>query len=122
MLWIAVAGAAGSVSRYGVGVLAEKYVGTGFPWGTFVVNALGSLLLALLFAGSLKNPHWSPELKLAIGTGFMGAFTTFSTFSLDTMKLIEAGRWIAAGANVGLNVGVGLVAAAAGFGIARAIW
>ena len=121
-IWIAVAGAAGSVCRHLVGLAAEKWLGTGLPWGTFAVNAVGSLLLGFVMAAITRNPDWPPAIRLAVCTGFLGAFTTFSTFSVDTVKLLQDGRSLAALGNVAANVGVGVLLALVGFTLAQRVW
>ncbi len=117
LLWIALAGALGAVSRHGVALAAERAAGAGFPWGTLIVNAIGSILLGFLLE-SVVRAGWSNEVKLALGTGFLGAFTTFSTFSVETVRLIEAGRYAAAGGNAVGNVALGLGGAMLGIWLA----
>lgn len=106
---IAIGGALGAVSRHSVNVLALKVMGAGFPWGTLGVNVIGSFLMGgfiVVFAQLWQPPA---ELKLLIVTGFLGAFTTFSTFSLDVATLWERGELFpAAGyilASVVLSIG-----------------
>jgi len=94
-------------------------VGRGLPYGTLAVNLLGSFLLGLLMTTSLRSTLMNPELRMGLTVGFMGGFTTFSTFSYETMRLIEEGSLVAAGANILLNVVVCLVAAGAGIYLAR---
>lgn len=120
VLLIAAAGALGALSRYGVSLLAAKWLGEDFPFGTLIVNVLGCLLLGFLAQGALGNPALSRHLKLAIGTGFLGSFTTFSTFGVETINLMERGEWGSALANVALNLVVGLGCAALGMAAARA--
>ena len=117
---VAIAGAFGALGRYGVSVWARRAWGEDFPWGTLIVNAVGSVLLGVVLGLSLasKLPR---DAKLALGTGFMGAFTTFSTFSCDTVSLIDRGHTAAAAGNVVSNVALGLVGAWLGFAAVRAI-
>lgn len=114
---IAVAGALGSVSRYGLTAWAQRRFGDTFPYGTLIVNVVGSFalgtVLGLALAGKLHKLG-----KMGAGTGFLGAFTTFSTFSCETVLLLKAGRVAAAAGNVALNVVVGLAAAFLGFWVA----
>ena len=116
VFWVAVAGMIGALSRWGVSEAAKR-IGEDFPWGTLIVNGLGSILLGFLVQAALQA-DWRPEIKLAVGTGFLGSFTTFSTFSVETVKLIEAGNWTAALSNVGLNLTLGLGGAALGIWLA----
>lgn len=88
-----------------------------FPWGTYLINATGALLLGLL--AGMASHHILRPLPLAfLGTGFCGAYTTFSTFTYETLRLIEEGSLRAAALNVFASLGAGLLAAAAGFSLA----
>ena len=88
ILLVAIGGALGSLARYGVGLAAARWLGLAFPWGTLVVNVAGGLAMGVLFA------RVGPEqegLRLLVGVGVLGGFTTFSTFSLETVRLLEHG-------------------------------
>ena len=91
LVWIAVFGALGSLARYGVGVAAKTWLGAGFPYGTLLVNTVGSFVLAFVTVWALEG-RVSENVCFAIGVGFCGAFTTFSTFELDVQQLIAGGR------------------------------
>ena len=103
-LAVAIGGAVGACLRYGVNELAVNVLGKSFPFGTLLVNILGSFVLGWLYAlfssGVLAVSPW----RALIAIGLIGAFTTFSTFSLDTVLLLEQGDWLKAIANVLLNV------------------
>jgi CrcB protein len=103
-LAVAVGGAAGACCRYGLAEFILLLCGKSFPFATLLVNILGSFVLGLLyglfFAGHLTVNPW----HTLIGVGFLGAFTTFSTFSLDTVLLLQQGELAKAGLNVVLNV------------------
>ncbi|MEU9382557.1 fluoride efflux transporter CrcB [Streptomyces sp. NPDC048279] len=92
-----------------------------FPWGTFVVNVVGCLILGLL-TGAAEAGAASPHLQLLLGTGLCGALTTYSTFSYETLRLTETGAGLYAAANVVASVAAGLGSAFAGVAIAQAVW
>ncbi|MEU8681595.1 fluoride efflux transporter CrcB [Streptomyces sp. NPDC048611] len=123
MNWLlVVAGAAvGAPLRF----LTDRYVqsrhDTVFPWGTFAVNAVGSLILGLL-TGAAAAGAAGPHLRLLLGTGLCGALTTYSTFSYETLRLAADGARGAAAANAVASVAAGLAAAFAGVAIAHALW
>ena len=117
---IASAGALGAMSRYGVGFWTEKRFGHTFPYGTLTVNVLGSLIIGIVIY--IASAHMiSRDLRLFITTGFLGAFTTFSSFSYDTVKLFQEGSHGLAFLNVGMNLVLGIGAAFAGVLIGRVI-
>jgi fluoride exporter len=86
VLLVALGGAVGSLARYGVGVAVVRAFGAGFPWGTLVVNVVGGLAMGLL-AARVSPEH--EHLRLLLGVGALGGFTTFSAFSLETVRLME---------------------------------
>lgn len=92
-----------------------------FPWGTFVVNVTGCLILGLL-TGAVSAGVAGPRLQLLLGTGLCGALTTYSTFSYETLRLTEAGSGLYAAANVVASVVAGLGAAFAGVFLAGVLW
>ena len=105
VLLVALGGAVGSVARYGVGVAAARWFGLAFPWGTLAVNVLGGLAMGWLAA---RVAPGNESLRLLIGTGLLGGFTTFSAFSLETARLMEQQPGLAAlyaAASVVLSVG-----------------
>lgn len=116
-LWIALAGACGALCRWQVGRALDV---DRFPYGTLTVNILGSFLIAILIELSVAE-RLPPSVKAPLTTGFLGAFTTFSTFSYDTLSLLQDDRPGLALANVLLNVGLGLMAAYGGLLLARAL-
>ena len=119
LLWIALGGALGALARHGTGAFCERLVGADLPWGTFAVNALGSLLLGMLVEGFARNEGVDPGLQVMLTTGFLGAFTTFSTYSVQSVRLVERGDYGWAAANIIGNVVVGLCLAALGIAMAR---
>jgi len=111
-LAVAVGGALGSVARYATQILFRAWFGTGFPWGTLVVNLLGSLLIGICAAVAERG--W-PSLRPWIMTGFLGGFTTFSSFSFENVHLIRNGQSLAFVLNVLVSVVAGLALAFAGY-------
>lgn len=115
---VAVGGSFGAVSRLLVGRLLA---GGAFPWATVVVNLAGCFALGLLLGATNDGVPSHRAMRVALGTGFLGAFTTFSTFSVEAVTLAEKERWLAAGLYVGGQVVVGLALAAAGLIAGRAL-
>ncbi len=97
---VALGGAAGAVMRWLVASGVQKMAGGAFPWGTFAVNALGSFLLGFLFVWLIERSSAGELVRLAITVGFMGAFTTFSTYSLESVRLLQEGAFSLAFGNV----------------------
>lgn len=114
-LLVAVAGATGAVLRYTIGLTAG---GTSFPWATLAINLVGSALLGALAAAALAR-GLAPNLTAAAGAGFLGAFTTFSAFSVETLTLARDGRAGSAVLYVAASVVGGVAAAAVGYGLGR---
>lgn len=111
---IAIAGAAGALARYGIGSAVGP---RDFPWATLGINIAGSFALGyLLRAGDLRG--WSDLATLSLGVGFLGAFTTFSTFSVETQSMVRDGRGAAAALYVGASLLAGVVMAGAGYALA----
>jgi fluoride exporter len=118
---IGAAGAAGALARWGLGSWFGQRFPT-FPWATLVINVSGSFVLGLLFVVLVERGIGSSTTRLALMTGLLGAYTTFSTFSLETFRLFEIGSTRAALSNVALSVVLGLMGAWAGIVAGRAIW
>ncbi len=97
---VAIGGAAGAVIRWLVASGVQKMAGGAFPWGTFAVNALGSFLLGFLFVWLIERSTASELVRLAITVGFLGAFTTFSTYSLESVRLLQEGAFSLAFGNI----------------------
>lgn len=114
ILAIAAGGALGAVLRYLLSGWVQGLGGTRFPWGTLAVNVVGSFALGLLMAGLIEHAVTGPTTRTFWTIGVMGAFTTFSTFSYETLALLSIGDWSAAIANVVANLGLGLAAALLG--------
>ncbi|MFT5789709.1 MAG: CrcB protein [Shewanella sp.] len=105
ILFVALGGSIGAVLRYLISLLMLQVFGSGFPFGTLVVNILGSFLMGVVYAlGQISEV--SPEIKAFIGVGMLGALTTFSTFSNESLLLMQQGYLVRAILNVVVNVGV----------------
>jgi CrcB protein len=121
LLLIGAGGFFGAVARYVVdGLVAERTAGT-FPWGTLVVNLSGSFALGLLATLAIERSVLPAEIRGPLLIGFLGAYSTFSTLTLETLRLAETGTWLAVATNLGLSVGLGMVAVVAGVVLGRAI-
>lgn len=114
LAWIGVAGALGALARYELGALVQRIGGTVFPWSTLVVNGLGCLMFGLIWSLAEVRSLISPDLRTILLAGFMGAFTTFSTFAFETGAFLRDGQVLMALANIALQLIVGLAAMAAG--------
>ena len=120
-LWVCFGSAVGGGARYLLSGWVLQALGPAFPYGTLAVNVLGSFLLAgLMFAG-VEAATMSPTVRLALTTGVMGGFTTYSTFSYETMKYLQDGAWHIAVANVLITVVGCLVACLLGWAVARSL-
>ena len=122
-LWIALGGAFGSMARYAGSNLAAAWLGGGFPWGTLIINVLGSLVIG--FFAALTGPggrlYVSSDLRLFVMVGICGGFTTFSSFSLQTLDLLRDGAVARAGLNVIGSVSLCLLAVWIGYLAATAL-
>ena len=114
-------GTAGTLARYGMQGLIQQRTGPGFPSGTLAVNLAGCFLLGGIAEYALTHLTIPPEWRIGITVGFFGAFTTFSTFSWETAKMLEDGEWLRAGAYVFASVVGGLAAVFFGIRIAERI-
>jgi len=121
-VWIAflIAAAIGACARYLLDGLVQARVGGAFPWGTSVVNISGSFVLGVITGLALYH-GLSVDSRLVLGAGFCGAYTTFSTFSFETVRLVEGGVTGAALRNVAVNTAAGLLAAACGLALMAVI-
>jgi len=104
LIAIAAGGAAGALFRFWVSTGVYNLSGRSFPFGTLAVNVLGSLVMGFLYVLLLDRMSVAPELRAALLVGFLGAFTTFSTFSIETLNLIEQADCFKAGLNMLLSV------------------
>lgn len=100
LICLSAAGALGTLARYGLSGLVQRVTGSLFPWGTLAVNGIGCFLFGLVWVLAAERMALSGEARLVILTGFMGAFTTFSTFSAETGQMLLRGQWAAGVANI----------------------
>ena len=117
-LYLFIAGGLGALSRWGLGGLAQR-IGDTFPWGTLTVNVLGSLVLGFIMQLGLSTDLIPQEMRIAATVGFLGAFTTFSTFSFETARYLEDGLWASGLLNIVLNVVLCIAAALLGMFLGR---
>jgi fluoride exporter len=118
---IAVAGALGALARYGLEGLVSRRLPGAFPWGTFVVNVSGAFVLGFVFTVMTEQLTVAPWIRGAITIGFVGAYTTFSTFSFETYRLVEDGAVGIAAANALGSIAAGLGAVYLGVVSGRAV-
>jgi fluoride exporter len=104
LISIAIGGAAGALCRYGMSNGVYVLLGRGFPYGTLAVNLLGSIIMGSAYVMMIERMDVSPEWRAGITIGLLGAFTTFSTFSIETLNLLESGESLKAGLNILLSV------------------
>lgn len=118
LLTLAAAGALGTLARYGLGGVVQRWLGPAFPWGTFVINALGCFAFGVVWAAAGQRLI-SGELRTVVLIGFMGAFTTFSTFAFESSRMLADREWAMAMGNILLhNVG-GVILFFAGAALGR---
>jgi CrcB protein len=122
-LWVALGGAIGSAGRYWLSGMVAQAIGETFPWGTLIINVTGSFVIG--FFAALTGPdgrvYASSAARQFVMVGVCGGYTTFSSFSLQTLNLMNDGEWFSAGANIGLSVALCLIAVWAGALAAGAI-
>ena len=118
---LAAAGAIGTLARYAMAGVVHRVNAAAFPWGTLAVNLSGCFLAGLLW--SLFENRWpvAGDTRAIVLIGFMGAFTTFSAYIVETGELLRAAQWMAAGANVLAQNGLGFIGLAAGMMLGRTI-
>lgn len=118
VLWLALAGSLGTLARYGISGLVHRYINGSFPWGTAAVNVLGCFLFGMVWQLGQQRVVLRADVRFIVLVGFLGAFTTFSTFVFETDNLLRDGQWWYVSANVvgqlvcgllGLRLGVALV-------------
>ena len=113
-LWIALGGALGSMARYATGIYVGRWLGTAFPWGTLLINIVGSFLIGAFAESFALRWDASPSTRVFLVVGICGGYTTFSTFSLDVVTLLNRGEAILAGTYILASVVLGLAGLYAG--------
>ncbi len=114
---VALGGAFGAMARFGISSMVVRYSNVSFPLGTMIANVIGCFLMGLLIGSRIGERM--PWCKYHLGVGFLGALTTFSTFSVETLDLFRQERWASAGTNVGASLLLGLIAVAVGIAIGQ---
>lgn len=122
IFWIGLGGFVGTVARYLLAGWVTTAMGPEFPWGTLAVNAAGSFLLAFLMGMDMHTGAMPPTFRMAITTGAMGGFTTYSTFNYETMRLLQERAWLMGALNIGATLLVCLVAGLLGWAAASLLF
>lgn len=122
IVMIAIAGAVGALSRYGISTAMSKaFASNDFPFGTLTVNVIGCFIIGLVMHIGLNSDIISDNWRIIITAGFLGALTTFSSFSYETVTLFEKAQYLLAVSNIAVNMVLGLLATIAGIAIAKVI-
>ncbi|GAB6125470.1 fluoride efflux transporter CrcB [Humidesulfovibrio idahonensis] len=118
-LFLCLAGSAGTLARFWVGGVFQRLAGEGFPFGNFVVNITGCLLFGLVYAIVENRSGLPGDMRLYALTGFMGAYTTFSSYMFESVALMQNGQWFAAASNITGQTVLGVVSIVAGLALGR---
>jgi len=121
LLLVGIGGFAGAIARRVVDLWVSDRAGSAFPLGTLVINVSGAFLVGLLFAWALERGVLPREIRGPVMIGFLGAYTTFSTWMLESWRLVEDGAWALAAFNLAGSAALGLVAVVAGLAVGRLI-
>ncbi len=121
LLLICLGGAVGTGARYLLGGLVVRWLGADFPYGTLLINVLGSFFIGLIQQVGLSTLLIPDTLRLVLAIGVMGGFTTYSSFSYEALKLAETGSWVGASLYVGLTTALCLACCALGLGLGRVL-
>ena len=119
MAWLAAMGALGTVCRYWLDMLATTKLGTKFPWGILIVNVTGCFIFGLVYSLAEHHLPDGDETRLIILTGFVGAFTTYSTFAFQTSWLLRDAQWLLATVNIVSQIVLGLIGIFVGIAVGR---
>ena len=118
-LWVGLGGFCGAIARYAVGLLIIERLGTAFPWHTLIVNLTGSFLIGVIMAMLLDRSMLESTLRLLLVVGFLGGYTTFSSYTYEAISLIERGAWTPALAYLLASNVLGLLATAGGIALVK---
>lgn len=118
---IAAGGACGAVARFALDSWVSSRASGDFPWGTLLVNVTGTFVLGLLFSLAVERGVIPADIRLPILIGFLGSYTTFSTWMLETLRLVEQGAWLGAFVNAAGSVVLGMAAVVVGMIIGRTV-
>jgi CrcB protein len=118
---VGLGGFLGSIARFWLGGFISERMGTRFPYGTFVINISGSFVIGLILTLLTENAHWSPNWRYLVPVGFIGAYTTFSTFEYETLRSVQDGQWLMAILNVVLSIILGFLGVWLGVVTGRAV-
>lgn len=121
LLLVMSGGCLGAACRYGVNLLSVRMIGSGFPWGTLLVNCIGCLLIGLFFGLSERLEWLTPSVRIFFVTGFLGALTTFSSFAIETINTAQQGALVLAVLNLVANNAGALLFAVLGLWLAKAV-
>ena len=122
IILVFIGGGLGALGRWGFGLFSARLFGSAWPWGTFGVNVIGCFVMGLFMGHLMKTGAMSPSndnWRLFLATGILGGFTTFSAFSLETAKMIEAGHWQSAGLYTLASVTLSVAGVFAGMALSR---
>lgn len=119
LLCVGLGGFVGAIARYTLALFVDARLDSPFPYATLLINVTGSFVLGVL-SGALEFAPLPPEVRLTIGVGFLGAYTTFSTFTYETLRLVEAGDVASALGYVAASIAAGLLAVTLGLATGRA--
>jgi fluoride exporter len=119
VILIGLAGAVGTLSRYGIGLWAGRALGTSFPFGTLIVNVVGCFFIAFVSELALSTTLITPTVRLTLTTGLMGGLTTYSSFNFETTALLRDGAWASGLANLGVTVVSCFISGVLGLAAAR---
>jgi len=118
---VGIGGFLGAIARFWLGGYVGDRMGSRFPWGTFIINCSGSFVIGFIITLLAERTHWSPNWRYLIPVGFVGAYTTFSTFEYETLRAMQDGNFVIAALNVVLSVVLGFVAVWIGIVAGQAI-